>query len=187
MSTTDVVPFKRVSLQLQGSSTEVGRASVWRQPQGEPLSELGYKWNMEAGLASLPRIPPSDYRPVMNLKWSRCMRTTMSPPPVSGWTSGVGFAQLFSPFSKTLDTKDPVPEVPRPSPQHQAAGNPAACRYRGTDVWRALVGFDLEAERSLPSSMRTGYPARGCKSPRSPGDLAAGSIRQRCCWERAGH
>ena len=62
--TTDLVPVKQVSLQLQNGNTEVsGRSSVFHQPQLVPQSEFGLPWNFEAGLDVAPSNPPHDYRP----------------------------------------------------------------------------------------------------------------------------
>ena len=68
--TTDLVPERQVSLQLQNGNTEVsGRSSLFHQPELVPQSEFGLPWNLEAGLDVAPSDPPHDYRPILNLKW----------------------------------------------------------------------------------------------------------------------
>src|SRR5437870_12316899 len=65
--TTDLVPFKQATVQLQNGNTEVsGRSSVFHQPELVPQSEFGLPWNFEAGLDVAPSNPPQDYRPMLN-------------------------------------------------------------------------------------------------------------------------
>src|SRR5579864_3239219 len=69
--TTDLVPEKQVTLQLQNGNTEVsGSSSLVHRPTPVGQSEFGLPWNLEAGLDVQPSDPPHDYRPAMNVKWS---------------------------------------------------------------------------------------------------------------------
>jgi len=54
--TTDLVPVKQVSLQLQNGNTEVsGRSSVFHQPQLVPQSEFGLPGTSKPGSTSRPQ------------------------------------------------------------------------------------------------------------------------------------
>ena len=104
--TTDLVPFKQLSLQLQNGNTSVsGSSSVFHQPQLVPQSEVGLPWRMEAGLDVAPSHPPHDYRPLLNLKWSPVQEGYRIPAAAVGVSQlGVGFTpSYFLAFSKTLN------------------------------------------------------------------------------------
>src|SRR5438445_726763 len=95
--TTDLVPERQVSLQLQNGNTEVsGRSSLFHQPELVPQSEFGLPWNLEAGLDVAPSDPPHDYRPILDLKWSPGREDYRVPAVAVGATQlGVGFAPHY--------------------------------------------------------------------------------------------
>src|SRR5438094_3330070 len=104
--TTDLVPVKQVSLQLQNGNTEVsGRSSVFHQPELVPQSEFGLPGNIEAGLDVAPSDPPHDYRPEMNVKWNPVREDYRVPAVALGATQlGVGFTPNYSlALSNTLN------------------------------------------------------------------------------------
>lgn len=104
--TTDLVPLKEASLQLQNGNTDVsGDGSVFHQPQVTPQSEVGLPWSMEGGLDVAPSDPPHDYRPVLNIKWRPVPEDYFVPAVAIGAAQlGVGFTpDYYLVFSKTLN------------------------------------------------------------------------------------
>jgi hypothetical protein len=147
--TTDLVPFKQLSLQLQNGNTEVsGRASVFHQPQLVPQSEFGLPGNVEAGVDVAPSDPPHDYRPILNLKWSPVREDYRIPAAAIGATQlGVGFTpNYFLVLSKTLDY-DQI-QYQKFRAHHRNIKLRGIRLHTGilrTDnAWRALVGSDFE-------------------------------------------
>ena len=131
--TTDLVPVGQLTLQLQNGNTEVsGSASVFHQPQPVPQSEFGVPWNIETGLDVAPSDPPHDYRPLLNVKWSPVHEDYRIPAAAVGALQlGVGFTPNYY-LRAEQDAqlrRHPVPEIPRPSPQPEAARHPAAHRH----------------------------------------------------------
>jgi hypothetical protein len=147
--TTDLVPFKQLTLQLQNGNTEVsGRMSVFHQPELVPQSEFGLPGNLEAGIDVVPNDPPHDYRPVMNLKWSPVREGYRVPAVAVGATLlGVGFTpNEFLVLSKTLNYGQIQYQKFR---AHHRNIKLRGIRVHGgilrtSNAWRALVGTDIE-------------------------------------------
>jgi hypothetical protein len=148
--TPDLVPFQQLSLQLANGNTEVsGNASVWRQPQVEPQTEFGLPWRMEAGLDVVPSNPQQDYRPVLNLKWSPLQEDYRIPAGAIGVTQvGPGFTpDYYLVMSKTLNYDQIAYQKFRAHHRNiKLRGIRLVAGVLGTsrDVWRALVGTDIE-------------------------------------------
>jgi len=147
--TTDLVPVKQVSLQLQNGNTEVsGRSSVFHQPELVPQSEFGLPGNIEAGLDVAPLDPPQDYRPVMNVKWSPVREDYRIPALAVGATQlGVGFTpNYFLALSKTLNYQQIQYQKFRAHHRNiKLRGfRLHAGILRTANAWRALVGTDAE-------------------------------------------
>jgi hypothetical protein len=148
--TPDLVPFQQLSLQLANGNTEVsGNASVWRQPQVEPQTEFGLPWRMEAGLDVVPSNPQQDYRPVLNLKWSPLQEDYRIPAGAIGVTQvGPGFTpDYYLVMSKTLNYDQIAYQKFRAHHRNiKLRGIRLVAGVLGTsrDVWRALVGTDVE-------------------------------------------
>ncbi|TMB11829.1 MAG: YjbH domain-containing protein [Deltaproteobacteria bacterium] len=147
--TTDLVPERQVSLQLQNGNTEVsGRSSLFHQPELVPQSEFGLPWNLEAGLDVAPSDPPHDYRPILNLKW-RPLREDYRVPAVAlgAMQLGVGFTpSYFLVLSKTLNYQQIQYQKFR---AHHRNIKLRGIRLhtgmlRTANAWRALVGTDAE-------------------------------------------
>jgi hypothetical protein len=147
--TTDLVPAKQVSLQLQNGNTEVsGRSSLFHQPELVPQSEFGLPWNLEAGLDVAPSDPPHDYRPILNLKWSPLREDYRVPAVALGAMQlGVGFTpSYFLVLSKTLNYEQIQYQKFR---AHHRNIKLRGIRLhtgmlRTANAWRALVGTDAE-------------------------------------------
>ena len=147
--TTDLVPEKQVTLQLENGNTEVsGDASVFHQPQLEPQSEFGLPWNLETGLDVAPSNPPHDYRPIVNLKWSPLREDYYLPAVAAGIDQlGVGFSpNYFVVFSKTLNYEQIQYQKFR---AHHRNIKLRGIRLhlgimRTSNAWEALVGTDIE-------------------------------------------
>ena len=147
--TTDLVPFKQLSLQLQNGNTGVSGASpVFDQPQLTPQSEFGLPWRMESGLDVAPSDPPHDYRPIVNLKWSPIVEDYRVPAGAIGVSQlGVGFPpNYYLVLSKTLNYS---------SIQYQKfRAHHRNIKLRGirlhagmlgaANVWHAMLGTDIE-------------------------------------------
>ncbi len=147
--TTDLVPPKQLTLQLQNGNPEVsGRASVFHQPQLVPQTELGLPWNLEAGLDVAPSDPPHDYRPVMNVKWSPVHEDYHVPAVAVGATQlGVGFTpNYFLALSKTLNY-GPI-QYQKFRAHHRNIKLRGIRLHAGllrtANAWRALVGSDVQ-------------------------------------------
>lgn len=147
--TTDLVPVKQLSLQLQNGNTEVsGRSSVFHQPQLVPQTEFGLPGRIEAGLDVAPSDPPHDYRPLLNLKWSPVPEDYRVPAVAVGATQlGVGFTpNYFLVLSKTLNYQQ--------IQYHKFRAHHRNIKLRGIrlhagilrtgNAWQALVGTDIE-------------------------------------------
>jgi len=147
--TTDVVPARQLSLQLQNGNTEVsGDTSVFHQPQPVLQSEYGLPWNVETGLDIAPSDPPDDYRPMVNLKWSGVHEGYRTPAAAIGATQlGVGFTpNYFLVLSKTLDYGAIQYQKFR---AHHRNRKLRGIRVhtgilRTGNAWEALVGTDIE-------------------------------------------
>ena len=147
--TTDLVPFRQATLQLQNGNTEVsGRASVFHQPQLVPQSEFGLPWNLEAGLDVAPSNPPHDYRPILNVKWNGVREDYHVPAVALGATQlGAGFSpNYFLVLSKTLNYQQIQYQKFRAHHRNiKLRGiRVHAGMLRATNAWRALVGTDIE-------------------------------------------
>ena len=147
--TTDLVPFKQLSLQLQNGNTGVsGAAPVFHEPQLVPQSEFGLPWRMEAGLDVAPSDPPHDYRPVLNLKWSPLAESYRLPAAAIGLSQlGVGFTpNYFLVLSKTLNYEQIQYQKFRAHHRNiKLRGIRLHAGILGAgNVWRALVGTDIE-------------------------------------------
>src|SRR2546425_4592743 len=149
--TTDLVPVKQVSLQLQNGNTEVsGRSSVFHQPELVPQSEFGLPGNIEAGLDVAPSDPPQDYRPVMNLKWNPVREDYRIPALAVGATQlGVGFdPNYFLVLSKTLNYREI--EYQKFRAHHRNIKLRGIRLHAGllrtSNAWRALVGTDIQLQ-----------------------------------------
>jgi hypothetical protein len=147
--TTDLVPFKQLSLQLQNGNTGVsGGSSVFHQPQLVPQSEFGLPWRMEAGLDVAPSHPPHDYRPLLNLKWSPVQEGYRIPAAAIGVSQlGVGFTpSYFLAFSKTLNYEQIQYQKFRAHHRNiKLRGIRLHAGILGVgNVWTALVGTDIE-------------------------------------------
>jgi hypothetical protein len=147
--TTDLVPFKQLSLQLQNGNTEVsGRASVFHQPQLVPQSEFGLPGNLEAGVDVVPSDPPHDYRPIVNVKWSPVREDYRIPAVAIGATQlGVGFTpNSFLVLSKTLNY-GPI-QYQKFRAHHRNIKLRGIRLHTGimrtSNAWQALVGTDIE-------------------------------------------
>src|SRR5256712_10270476 len=147
--TTDLVPVKQVSLQLQNGNTEVsGRSSLFHQPELVPQSEFGLPWNLEAGLDVAPSDPPHDYRPILNLKW-RPLREDYRVPAVAlgAMQLGVGFTpSYFLVLSKTLNYQQIQYQKFRAHHRNIKLRGIRlhAGMLRTPNAWQALVGTDAE-------------------------------------------
>src|SRR3989454_10148398 len=147
--TTDLVPVKQVSLQLQNGNTEVsGRPSVFHQPQLVPQSEFGLPWNFEAGLDLAPSNPPHDYRPMLNVKWNGVREDYRIPAVAVGATQlGVGFVpNYFLVLSKTLNYQQIQYQKFRAHHRNIKLRGIRlhAGLLRTGNAWRALTGTDIE-------------------------------------------
>jgi hypothetical protein len=152
--TTDLVPVKQLTLQIQNGNTEIsGRSSVFHQPQLLPQSEFGLPWNMEAGLDISPSDPPDAYRPILNLKWSPVREGYRLPAVAIGATQlGVGFApNYFLAVSKTLNYQQIQYQKFRAHHRNiKLRGfRLHAGLLRTSNAWRALVGTDIEVSDHL--------------------------------------
>src|SRR2546422_4319647 len=152
--TTDLVPVKQVSLQLQNGNTEVsGRSSVFHQPQLVPQSEFGLPGNIEAGLDVAPSDPPHDYRPVMNLKWNPVREDYRIPAlAVGAMQLGVGFTpSYFLVLSKTLNYQQIQYQKFRAHHRNIKLRGIRlhAGLLRTSNAWRALAGTDIEVNDHL--------------------------------------
>jgi len=147
--TTDLVPVKQVSLQLQNGNTEVsGRSSVFHQPELVPQSEFGLPGNIEAGLDVAPSDPPHDYRPEMNVKWNPVREDYRVPAVAVGATQlGVGFTpNYFLVLSKTLNYQQIQYQKFRAHHRNIKLRGIRlhAGMLRTSNAWRALAGTDIE-------------------------------------------
>jgi hypothetical protein len=148
--TPDLVPFQQLSLQLANGNTDVsGDASVWRQPQVEPQTQFGLPWRTEAGLDVVPSNPQQDYRPVLNLKWSPLEEDYRTPAGAVGVTQvGPGFTpNYYLVMSKTLNYDEIAYQRFRAHHRNiklRGIRLVAGVQATSSDVWRALVGTDIE-------------------------------------------
>ena len=147
--TTDVVPVRQLSVQLQNGTSEVsGDASVFHQPQPVAQSEFGLPWNIETGLDVAPADPPHDYQPLLNVKWSPLHEDYRIP------AAAVGAAQLgpgltpnyFFVLSKTLNY-DQI-QYQKFRAHHRNRKLRGIRLHTGilqtSSAWQALVGTDIE-------------------------------------------
>ena len=147
--TTDLVPFKQLTLQLQNNNTDIrGDQSVFHQPELEPQSEFGLPWNMEAGLDVAPSNGPHDYRPILNIKWSPIREDDYIPAVAGGVEQlGDGFSpNYYLVLSKTLNYEDIQYQKFR---AHHRNIKLRGIRFhtgimRTSDAWEALLGTDIE-------------------------------------------
>ncbi len=147
--TTDLVPVKQLSLQLQNGNTEVsGGSSVFHQPQLVPQSEFGLPWRIEAGLDVAPSDPPHDYRPILNLKWKPVQEDYRIPAVALGVTQlGPDFTpNCFLALSKTLNYEQI--QYLKFRAHHRNIKLRGIRLHTGmlrtSNAWRALVGTDIE-------------------------------------------
>ncbi len=147
--TTDLVPFKQLTLQLQNGNTEVrGDASVFHQPQLVPQSEFGLPWRIEAGLDVAPSDPPDDYRPMLNVKWSPLPEDYRIPALAVGATQlGVGFTpNYFLTMSKTINYDQIQYQKFRAHHRNLKLRGIRvhAGMLRTSNAWLAMLGTDIE-------------------------------------------
>ena len=147
--TTDLVPFRQVTLQVQNGNTEVdGSSPLYRQPQLEPQSEFGLPWRMEAGLDVAPSDPPDAYRPMMNLKWSPIAEDYRIPAAAIGVSQlGVGFTpSYYLVLSKTLNYAQVQYQKFRAHHRNiKLRGIRVHVGVQGVgNAWHALLGTDAE-------------------------------------------
>ena len=147
--TTDLVPEKQLTLQLQNGNTEVnGRSSLVHRPELVPQSELGLPWNLEAGLDVAPSDPPHDYRPEMNVKANPVREDYRVPAVAVGATQlGVGFTpNYFLVLSKTLNYQQIQYQKFRAHHRNVKLRGIRlhAGLLRTSNAWRALAGTDIE-------------------------------------------
>ena len=147
--TTDLVPEKQLTLQLQNGNTEVrGSSSLVHQPELTPQSEFGLPWNLEAGLDVAPSDPPHDYRPVMNIKWNPVHEDFHIPAVAVGASQlGVGFTpNCFLVLSKTINYREIQYQKFRA--HHRNIKLRGIRLHAGiqetSNVFRALVGTDIQ-------------------------------------------
>jgi hypothetical protein len=147
--TTDLVPVKQLTLQLQNGNTDVnGSSSVFHQPQLTPQSEFGLPWRFEAGLDVAPSDPPNDYRPIFNLKCSPLAEDYRIPAVAVGATQlGPDFSpNYFLVLSKTLNY-DQI-QYMKFRAHHRNIKLRGIRLHTGiqrtSNAWRALVGTDIE-------------------------------------------
>jgi len=147
--TTDLVPLKQCTVQVQNGNTETsGDASLFHQPQLVPQSEFGLPWNMEGGLDVAPANPPHDYRPIFNLKWSPLPESDYTPAVACGATQlGPDFSpNYFLALSKTLNY-DAI-QYQKFRAHHRNIKLRGIRLHTGmlrtSNAWRALVGTDIE-------------------------------------------
>ena len=147
--TTDLVPPKQVTAQLQNGNTEVsGHGSVFHVPELVAQTQFGLPWNLEAGLDVAPSDPPHDYRPVMNVKWSPIREDYRVPAMAAVATLlGVGFTpNYFLVLSKTLNYGQI--EYQKFRAHHRNIKLRGIRLHTGilrtSNAWRALVGTDVE-------------------------------------------
>jgi len=146
--TTDLVPEKQLTVQLQNGNTDVH--SLVHHPELEPQTELGLPWNLEAGLDVAPSDPPHDYRPAMNVKWNPVHEDFHVPALAVGATQlGVGFTpNYFLVLSKTLNYREIEYQKFR---AHHRNIKLRGIRFhagilRTGNAWRALVGTDIQVQ-----------------------------------------
>ncbi len=152
--TTDLVPEKQLTLQLQNGTTEVsGHGSLLHRPALVAQSELGLPWNLEAGLDVAPSDPPRDNRPALNLKWTPVREDYRVPAvAVGAMQLGVGFApSYFLVLSKTLNYGEIQYQKFR---AHHRNIKLRGIRIhagilRAPNAWRALVGTDVQVNDHL--------------------------------------
>src|SRR5882724_8777065 len=149
--TTDLVPEKQLTLQLQNGNTEVsGRSSLVHRPEPVAQSEFGLPWNLEAGLDVAPSDPPHDYRPMMNLKWNPVREDFRIPAVAVGAAQlGVGFTpSYFLVLSKTLNYREI--EYQKFRAHHRNIKLRGIRLHAGilrtSNAWRALVGTDIQVQ-----------------------------------------
>jgi hypothetical protein len=147
--TTDLVPLKQLTLQLQNGNTDVnGSDSVFHDPELTPQSEFGLPWRMEAGLDVAPAHPPNDYRPILNLKWNPVAEDYRIPALAVGATQlGPDFSpNYFLVLSKTLNY-DQI-QYMKFRAHHRNIKLRGIRLHTGiqrtSNAWRALVGTDIE-------------------------------------------
>ena len=88
--TTDLVPFRSLTVALQNANTEVsGSHSLLHEPQPVPQAQIGLPWRFEGGLDVVPANPPGDYHPQLNLKCT-LLPEGYSWPAVAGGVSQLG-------------------------------------------------------------------------------------------------
>ena len=147
--TTDVVPVRHLSLQLQNGNSELsGDTSVFHQPQLVAQSEFGLPWNFETGLDVAPADPPDNYQPLFNVKWSPLHENYWIPAAAVGATQlGPHFTpNYFLVLSKTLNYNQIQYQKFR---AHHRNRKLRGIRLhtgilRTGNAWRALVGTDIE-------------------------------------------
>ena len=147
--TTDLVPLKQVTVQLQNGNSEVrGDESVFHQPQLVPQSEFGLLPRMEAGIDVAPSNPPRDYRPILNLKWNPVQEDFRIPAIAVGATQlGPDFSpNYFLALSKTINFEQIQYQKFR---AHHRNIKLRGIRVhtgmlRTSNAWRAFVGTDIE-------------------------------------------
>ena len=153
--TTDLVPNRQLSLQLQNGNSEVsGSASVVHQPQLLYQSEYGFDsefsslLDFEGGLDGAPSDPPDAYRPIFNLKWNPVHEDYRVPAAAIGISQvGAGFApNYFLVLSKTLNYDTIQYQKFRAHHRNSKLRGirlHTGIQYTGY-TWEALVGTDVE-------------------------------------------
>jgi len=147
--TTDLVPVKQLTVQLQNGNTEVsGSGSVFHQPQLVYQSQFGLFPRMEAGIDVAPSNPPDDYRPILNLKWNPVQEDYRIPAIAVGATQlGPDFSpNYFLALSKTLNF-DQI-QYQKFRAHHRNIKLRGIRLHTGmlrtSNAWHALVGTDIE-------------------------------------------
>jgi len=147
--TTDLVPVRQLTVQLQNGNTEIsGSSSVFHQPQLVPQSEFGLLPRMEAGIDIAPSSPPDDYRPILNLKWNPVQEDYRIPAVAVGATQlGPDFSpNYFLALSKTLNYDQIQYQKFRAHHRNiKLRGiRVHAGMLRTSSEWHAMVGTDIE-------------------------------------------
>ena len=147
--TTDLVPYGQSTLQLQNGNMDVhGSAPVYRQPQLLWQSQFGLPFDCEGGLDVAPSDPPNEYRPILNVKWNPIQEDYRIPAVAVGAEQlGVGFQPAtYLVLSKTLNY-DAI-QYQKFRAHHRNIKLRGIRLHAGvqetSNVWRALVGTDIE-------------------------------------------
>jgi hypothetical protein len=147
--TADLVPYRQVNAVLQNANTNIhGDESLLRQPEPDPNAEIGLPWNAEGGLDLVPEDRPKDYRPIVNVKWRPLAEDYRWPAVAIGASQlGVGFQPTyFLVASRTINYQQVQYQKFRAHHRNiKLRGIRVHAGIQGTsNVWRALVGTDIE-------------------------------------------